>query len=168
MTKKVDSFRFVSKGTGRVAKSWIAKAEPQEIPWMPLSKPLSESTVAMISTGGMRLKNDQPFDQEGERQKPWWGDPTYRVIPKTTKGADIKVDHLHINPDFAEQDLNCLLPLDRLRELKESGEIGQVAASHYSYMGYTTQPKQLLTESVPAIIRNLRDEFVDVVVLVPA
>jgi len=42
MTKTVDSFRFVSKGTGRVAKAWISKAEPRDIPWTPLSKPLSE------------------------------------------------------------------------------------------------------------------------------
>ncbi len=168
MTKKVDSFRFVSKGTKRVAKAWIESAEPREIPWTPLSKPLSECTVAMISTGAMALKTDQPFDQEGERQNPWWGDPTYRVIPKGTKAEDIKVYHLHINPEFAEQDLNCLLPLDRLVELEERAEIGGAAPSHYSYMGYTTQPEQLLEESAPAIIRNLRDEFVDVVVLVPA
>ncbi len=168
MTKQVDSYRFVSKGTKRVAKAWIDRAEPMEIPWTPLSKPLADCRVAMISTGAMALKTDQPFDQEGERQNPWWGDPTFRVIPMGTKAEDIKVYHLHINPEYAEKDLNCLLPLDRLAELEERGEIGSVAPSHYSYMGYTTQPEQLLEESAPAIIRNLRDEFVDVVVLVPA
>jgi hypothetical protein len=35
-------------------------------------------------------------------------------------------------------------------------------------MGYNLQPMLLLQETVPAIIRNLRDEAVDVVVLVPA
>jgi len=124
--------------------------------------------VAVISSSGLRLKDDQPFDLEGERQKPWWGDPSFRVIPKTAKAADIQVDHLHINPEFAEQDLNCLIPLDHLQELEAVGEIGEVAASHYTYIGYTTQPEQLLQESVPAIINNLRDEAVDVVVLVPA
>ncbi len=168
MTKTVDSYRFVSKGTGRVVKSWIKMAEPMDIPWTSLEKPLSDCKVAMISTGAMALKTDEPFDLEGERQKPWWGDPTYRVIPKATIAEDISVYHLHINPKFAEQDLNSLLPLDRLQELEQLGEIGSVADSHYSYMGYTTQPEQLLEESVPAIIRNLRDEFVDVVVLVPA
>jgi D-proline reductase (dithiol) PrdB len=168
MTKQVDSFRFVSKGTRRVAKAWIDMAEPESIPWTPLTKPLSESTVAMISSGAMALKTDQPFDLEGERQNPWWGDPTYRIIPKSTKAEDITVYHLHINPSFAEQDLNCLLPLDRLAELESSGEIGKVAESHYSYMGYTTQPEQLLGESAPAIIRNLKAEHVDVVLLVPA
>ncbi len=168
MTREVDSFRFVSRGTRRVAKAWIDSAEPREIPWTPISKPLSECRVAMISSGGMALKTDRPFDQEGERQNPWWGDPSYRLIPKTATAEDIKVYHLHINPTFAEQDLNCLLPLDRLSELEASGEIGSVAPSHYAYMGYTTQPEQLLEESAPAIIRNLRDEYVDVVVLVPA
>lgn len=168
MTKTVDSYRFVSKGTGRVVKSWIKMATPKEIPWTPLTKPLAECRVAMISTGAMALKTDHPFDQEGERQKPWWGDSSYRVIPKTATVDDLKVYHLHINPKFVEEDLNCLLPLDRLQELEQLGEIGSVATSHYAYMGYTTQPEELLKESVPAIIRNLRDENVDVIVLVPA
>lgn len=168
MEKVVDSFRFVSKGTGRVVKNWIKIAEPRNIPWTPLKKPLSQSKVALISSGAMALKTDQPFDQDGERQKPWWGDPTYRVIPKMTKAEDIKIYHLHINSKFAEQDLNCLLPLDPLLELEQLGEIGSVADSHYSFMGYTTQPEQLLEESVPEIIRNLRAEFVDAVILVPA
>jgi hypothetical protein len=35
-------------------------------------------------------------------------------------------------------------------------------------MGYILRPEQLLAETVPALIRNLKDDFADVVVLVPA
>jgi D-proline reductase (dithiol) PrdB len=77
------------------------------------------------------------------------------------------VCHLHINPGFAEQDLNSVLPAERLNELAELGEIGAVAPSHYSYMGYTLRPERLLRESLPAMVRQLRAENVDVVVLVP-
>ena len=35
-------------------------------------------------------------------------------------------------------------------------------------MGYILNPQVLLTETVPALIRNLKEDLADVVVLVPA
>ena len=168
MIKKVDSFCYIDGITKRIIKSWINLEPEREIPWTPLVKPLTECTVALISSGGIALKTDKPFDQDGERQNPWWGDPTYRVIPKTATAEDIKLYHLHVDPTFVEQDINCLLPLQRLAELEAAGEIGRVADSYYSYMGYNLQPEQLLEESTPVIIKGLQDEDVDVVVLIPA
>lgn len=168
MEKVVDSYHFIGGLTKRLVKSWIKLETPREIPWTPLSKPLSDCTVALISTGGIALKTDRPFDQEGERQNPWWGDPSYRVIPRTAKAEDIGVYHLHIDPAFAEQDLNCLLPINRLDELVDAGYLGRTAASHYSFMGYILEPKTLLEKSIPAIIDHLREERVEVVVLIPA
>jgi D-proline reductase (dithiol) PrdB len=167
-TKQVDSYKFVSGVTKRVVKAWINKEEPRPIPWTPLAKPLSESTVALISTGGIAIKGDQPFDQEGERQNPFWGDTSYRVIPSGTTEKDIEIYHLHINPVFGKRDINCLLPIQRLDEMAASGEIGAVAARHYSLMGYTPQPKKLIEESTPAIIQSLQEDAVNIVVLVPA
>lgn len=168
MSKTVDSFKFVSGITKRMVKTWVKMENPQEIPWTPLEKPISKCRVALLSSGGIALKTDRPFDQEGERQNPWWGDPSYRVIPLGTQAEEIKLYHLHVDPQFAEADLNSLLPIDRLAELESMEEIGEAALSHYSIMGYNLQPIVLLNETVPAIIRSLRDEAVDVVVLVPA
>jgi D-proline reductase (dithiol) PrdB len=168
MTDPIDSYRFAQGITKRMVQSWIKMETAREIPWTPLSKPLTDCTVALISSGGMALKGDKPFDQEGERKNPWWGDPSYRVIPREAKAEDIKVYHLHINPGFAEKDINTLLPLERLDELQATGEIGRSAPSHYSVMGYILDPEVLLRESAPAIIRQMQDENVDVVVLVPA
>lgn len=164
----VDSYRYLDKLTKQMVISWIKQETPRDIPWTPLSRPLEECTVALISSGGIALKTQPPFNQEGERQNPWWGDPSYRVIPRTATADDIRVYHLHINPAFAEEDLNCLLPLERLLELEQSGEIGHCAPSHYSIMGYILQPEMLLTESTPAIIQHLQDEGVNVVILVPS
>jgi len=168
MTKVVDSYRFVGGVTKRLVQLWIKLEPPREIPWTPLSKPLSDCTVALISTGGIALKTDRPFDQEGERQNPWWGDPSYRIIPQTAKTEDIRVYHQHVDPSLAERDLNCLLPLERLSELAAMGKVGRVAPSHYSFMGYLLEPQELLEKSIPAIIEHLRADAVDVVVLVPA
>jgi hypothetical protein len=169
--RKVDSYRFLDRLTKKLVQSWMGLETQQEIsreiPWTALSRPLEESTVALISSAGLALKTDRPFDQEGERQNPWWGDPSFRILPRTATAEDATLYHLHIHPRVVEQDLNTLLPLERLLELEERGEIGRSAANHYSFMGYILQPKALLEESTPAMIRHMRQDKVNVVVLVP-
>jgi D-proline reductase (dithiol) PrdB len=64
--------------------------------------------------------------------------------------------------------LNCLFPLQRLQEMENSGRIGRMSERHYSIMGYILNPERLLWETVPALIRNLKEDMADVVVLVPA
>jgi len=168
MTQPTNPYPFLDYLTRQMVKSWIALEKPRPIPWTPLSRPLQECTVALISTGAVALKTDVPFDQEGERQNPWWGDPSYRILPATATTEDVTVYHLHINTQFAAQDLNCLMPIQRLNELAESGEIGWAAPRHYSIMGYILRPRTLLETTAPAIIRHLHEDAVDVVVLIPA
>jgi D-proline reductase (dithiol) PrdB len=168
MEKTVDSYRFISGITRRMLRTWAEMEKPRPIPWSPLCKPLRECKVALISSAGIALQTDRPFDQEGERRNPWWGDPSYRVLPATATEADVRMYHLHIDPRPAEQDLNCLFPLARLKELEQMGEIGAAAEQHFSIMGYILQPETQLRETAPAIIHDLRAEQADVVVLVPA
>lgn len=168
MQKTVDSFRFISGITRRMIKNWISQETPRPIPWTPLRRPLPECTVTLLSSAGIALKTDQPFDQEGERQNPWWGDPSYRVLPKTATEEDVRLYHLHIDPSYAEQDLNCLFPLQHLQTLEDTGRIGRMGPRHYSIMGYILNPEQLLQETVPALIRDLEQDLADVVILVPA
>jgi D-proline reductase (dithiol) PrdB len=167
MAKTVDSYRFLEGITRRVMKHWTSLGAPREIPWSPLAKPLSQCAVSLLSSAAVALKTDQPFDQGIERRDPWFSDPSYRVIPRTASTGGVRVYHLHINTSFAEQDLNCVMPIERLNELEALGEVGRSAPSHYSYMGYTVRPEALLRDAVPRIIGQLRQEQVDAVVLVP-
>ena len=168
MKKTVDSYRFISGITRRMLRTWVSMEHPRPIPWTPLDKPLRECKVVLLTSAGIALKSDRSFDQEGERRNPWWGDPSYRILPKTATAEDVNLYHLHIDPRPAQQDLNCLFPLTRLLELEQAGEIFASAERHYSIMGYILKPETLLQETVPAIIRDLRAEHADVVVLVPA
>jgi D-proline reductase (dithiol) PrdB len=168
MEKTVDSYHFISGITRRMLRTWVEMEKPRPIPWTPLIRPLKECKVALLSSAGIALKSDRPFNQEGERQNPWWGDPSYRIIPSGATEADVHLFHLHIDPRPAEQDLNCLFPLARLEEMRRLGEIGAVAEQHFSIMGYILKPETLIRETTPAIIRDLRAERADVVVLVPA
>lgn len=167
MSDTVDSYRFVDFLTRKVVEGWIAREEPGEIPWTPLPGPVDECRVALVSSGGLALKSDEPFDQELERRDPWRSDPSFRVLPRGATEEDVEIYHLHVNPELARQDLNCVLPLTRLEEMEASGEIGASAPRHYSFMGYTADPSGLLNESTPAIIRLLEEDQVDLALLVP-
>lgn len=168
MTQAIDSFRFLSGITRRVVKSWISLETPHPIPWTPLRRPVAESTLAVISSGGIALKADKPFDQEVERRNPWHGDPSYRIVPRSARTGDVTMYHLHVDPYYVDQDLNVLLPLERLSELEEKHEISRLAPSAYSFMGYNLKPDILLEETTPAIINGLQQESVEIVLLVPA
>jgi hypothetical protein len=72
MDKTVDSCRFISGITKRMIKWWINMERPREIPWTPRARTLRECTVSLISSAGVALKSDRPFDQEGERRNPWF------------------------------------------------------------------------------------------------
>jgi D-proline reductase (dithiol) PrdB len=168
--RQVDSYRFLDRQASKLVRAWVDLEPPRsqgEIPWAPLSRPLEGCTVALISSAGLALKTDRPFDQEGERRNPWWGDPSYRTLPRAATAGDVALHHLHIHPRVVEQDLNTLFPLQRLMDLEERREIGKSAANHYSFMGYLLQPQVLLQESIPAIIRQVKQDGVDIVVLIP-
>ncbi len=82
--KVVDGFRFMPPSLG----AWIGRDIPAEpfsgqIPWTPLQKPVSETTFALMTSAGISMKTDPPFDVEREKREPEWGDPTSRNIPAT-------------------------------------------------------------------------------------
>lgn len=166
-----DSYRYLDFISRQVMKAWAARglqAKPADIPWTSLRVPLAKAKVALLSTAAAALKDDQPFDAEGERRNPWWGDPSHRIIPRGTRTEQVQLHHLHIDRSFGERDLNVVLPLDRLEELAAEGVVGEVAPSHYSMMGYILREAELLAATVPAIIARLRADAADVLALVPA
>ncbi len=163
----VNSFRYVDFTTRKVMQAWIAREPRRTVPWTPLKKPLAKARLALVSSAGISRRDDRPFDSDGERRNPWWGDPTYRELPATTRTGDVRLDHLHIDTRLAEEDLDCVLPLERAAELSAEGVIGELAATHYSCMGFLLQPETLLEESVPKMVDRMQAEAVDAVLLVP-
>lgn len=163
----VDSYRFLNRVTAKIIRAWVQREQPGIVPWSPLRKPLSECTVALLSSAGIARTDDRPFDQERERRDPWWGDPSFRIIPRDTTEDDVRLYHLHVDTRLGAEDLDCVLPLRRLGELKARRVVGGVAASHYSIMGFLLQPADLVETTAPAIARSMVAEGVDVALLVP-
>jgi hypothetical protein len=167
--REVDPWRFTGSFVSKVLSARIPE-EPShgEIPWTPVSKPISESKVALLSTAGLSMEGDEPFDMEGERQRPTWGDPSWRRIRCDATSATIRANHLHIDTGYIERDLNVALPLDLLRELVVEGEMGAMAEVHYSIMGFQGNDTSVLeNESAPAIAAAMQSEEVDLALLAP-
>jgi D-proline reductase (dithiol) PrdB len=164
----INSYRFLDFATRQVMKAWAGRLEPGVIPFTAFAKRLRECTVALITTAGVARNDDRPFDQEGERRNPWWGDPSFRAIPFGTTEKDVRLYHLHIDTRVGEADLDVVLPMRRLAELAGEGVVGRPAPTHYSLMGYILDPRELLEQTVPAIAERMRAEHVDAVALAPA
>jgi D-proline reductase (dithiol) PrdB len=167
-SKTVDGFLFLPPAL----RAWISKDIPNQpfsgkIPWTPLDKSISEATFTLMTSAGISMKSDPPFDMEGEKAEPAWGDPSYRQIPKTATENDIEVNHLHVNTAFIKQDINVMLPLARFQEFEQEGLIGKLAPTCYSYYGYQMDPTALLTETMPQVAERMRQENVEAVLLTP-
>ena len=166
---KVDSWRFAGSMLSKLLGGAIP-AEPTHdaIPWTAVRKPLPLSRVALLTTAGVSMKGDAPFDMEYERQNPTRGDSSWRRLSASATAADIEANHLHIDTSYIERDLNVALPLDRLRELVDAGEVGAIADSHYSVMGYQGASSATLeNESAPEIAESMSSEEVDFALLAP-
>ncbi len=132
-----------------------------DVPWAP-PPALAGVTVALVTTAGVHLDSDPPFDLDARE-----GDPTFRRIPRGADRARLAVSHGHYDTRDARRDVNVVLPLDRLEELAAAGRIGSVAPVHYGF-GWIRAVAPLVTETAPVVARELLAARVGAVVLTPA
>ena len=130
----------------------------QDIPWVPLRRPLAEATVALVTTGGVHPCSEKPFNLRS--------DASFRVIPRTTLPNELCITHEHYDRRDAAADLNLVFPLERLLALEARGIIGQVAHDHYGF-GFVEKPRELLAPGHQVGVM-LAQAHVDLAILVPA
>ena len=165
----MDPYRYLPFLTRKVMQAWAAREQPPaRVSWTPLDRPLAACRVALLATAGIALRTDPPFDQQGERDDPWWGDPSWRALPADVTEADVRLYHLHIDHAPAEQDLDVELPLRRLHELVDAGIVADVSPRHFSIMGYILDATDLVTDTAPQLAEAMADDHVDLALLVPS
>jgi len=131
------------------------------VPFTPFDRSLDRSTVALVTAGGVHLRDQQGFNIADEL-----GDLTYRVIPPDVDSSALMVTHHHYDHVDADQDINVVFPLDVLRDLAEEGFIGGVAQKHIGYMGYTMQLKAMYEDTAREIANEIdKGSRADLVVL---
>lgn len=133
----------------------------ESAPWTPIVKPLAESKVALIASGGIYGK-DQPLFNSIKN------DLTFREIPWDADAKDLRISHDFYDHADAEQDVNCVFPIERLRELQQDGFIGKLSEVHFTFMGRIFKKTSLLNEMIPHLISRLQELSIDLAFLVPA
>jgi len=133
-------------------------------PCATLAKPLSECKFALVTTAGLRLADDDPFDHSLKL-----GDTSFREIPNDVIVQELIEDHKSSSFDHSgvKADKNMALPLERFRELEKRGVIGSLNSRHFSFMGSIIGPRPLIKESAPAVSELLKADGVDAVFLTP-
>jgi len=167
--KQVDPWRFAGKFLKQVLSARIPdRPSHLPIPWTPVAKPLADSKLALLSTAGLSMRGDPPFDMDFERRNPTRGDPSWRALRADASARTIEANHLHIDTGYVERDLDVALPLARARELVAEGRLGALAETHYSTMGFQgNDSSQLENETAPAIAAAMQGEEVDLAILAP-
>jgi D-proline reductase (dithiol) PrdB len=127
------------------------------IPYTPNRRPLAETTVALVTTAGVHLRDQPPFRPEGEKE--------FRIIPGDAALADLLIAHPYYDHRDADRDINCVFPLGRLREFAAEGVIGAVSNYHIGYMGTSPRLREVYEETAPAIADRLERSKADAVVL---
>lgn len=133
-------------------------------PFARLRKPLSESKVALVTTGGVHLKSQEPFDIDDPL-----GDCSYREIPSDANPEDLTWTHYYHAPERAERgDLGGLLPIAALRESASEGVILCANHRHFSFMGAIHDAGPLIDETAPEVAGKLFSDGVDVALITPS
>ena len=120
--------------------------------------PAHQRHVAIVSTAGLIVRGERPMlaNETG-----------YRAIASGVDDGDILCSHVSTNFDRTgfQQDLNVMLPRDRLVELEQDGFIGKAADMHYAFMGATSPEK--LQDRARELGRSMLALGVNTVVLAP-
>jgi D-proline reductase (dithiol) PrdB len=128
-------------------------------PWTPLRKPIRESKIALMSSGGIMYRDQPRFHRE---------DASYRRIPKNARRDDLSIWHFGYPTGDAQSDPNCVFPLERMRELEASGVIGELSDPAFSFMGGIYSARKVRDELAPQIVDELKRAHADAFYLVPA
>ena len=103
-------------------------------PWASFKKRLSESKIAILTTGGVYVEGQKPFNTDG--------DSSYREIPLGTPADQFRIAHTHYDTTGVAEDINAVFAIHRLQEIIRDGIVAESSTLAYSFMGYN-RPRQI-------------------------
>jgi hypothetical protein len=121
-----------------------------------LAQPSRLTRVAVVTSGGLSLPGQEPFDTSSAE-----GSPGIRIIPGPGPLAAWRIEHGHHDPAAARQDCNAVFPPDPLREL------ASLAPRRISFHGYQSDAEAVVRDLAPAMAAPLLADGADAALLVP-
>lgn len=128
-------------------------------PFASLAKPLSESRVALIASGGVYQVGQTAFHHRD--------DSSHRRIPTDVDTAELRTSHFAYDLTAARTDPNSVFPIDPLRALVDEGHIGELTSHALTFMGGIYSQRRVHEELIPALAADIAEMAADVVLLVP-
>ena len=119
---------------------------------------LADCHVALLSTAGLMERHSRNVQSNAS---------DYRTITSAVADADILLNHVSVNFDRSAfvEDINSVLPRQRLQELAQQNIIAKAASEHYSFMGATAP--ELMEDDVHRLAAELKSKGVNTVCLLP-
>jgi len=155
----VDTLNEHYRSQGNPPYRWTVN---ESAPLHRLSKPLAECTVSVLTSGGVSQCAMPAFNPNAKN------DHRLDAIASDTSSKDFQVHDNYYDHTDAEADINCIFPLDRLREIAKLGEIGQVAPRLWSgFMGRIYNRSKIAEESGPEFADALLADGVDILLAAP-
>lgn len=133
--------------------------EPTPAAFTRPTKPLSESSVALIASGGIYHQGQVAFHHKD--------DTSYRKIPGDSAMADLRTSHFAYDMTNARIDPNVVFPLDALRHMAQDGTVGSLSSHALTFMGGIYSQRRLNEDLLPALADEIIAMEPDIVLLVP-
>ena len=153
----IEKNRIRNESLGTPPYDWVVNVEAP--PWQPLSKPLSQSRLALVATGGVYVRGQVAFHYRD--------DTSYRIIPTEVAMADLRATHFAYPLAAAQRDPNVVFPIAPLRQLVQDGVIGQLSPRAYTFMGGIYSARRVREELMPHLTAHLLEDNVDAALFVP-
>ncbi|MDQ2903542.1 MAG: glycine/sarcosine/betaine reductase selenoprotein B family protein [Chloroflexota bacterium] len=125
------------------------------IPYTPRFREVDQSVFALVTTTGVHLRDQEPYVED---------DNTWRLIPGDARTEQLMVTHDHYDHGDADEDINVVFPLDRLRELAAEGVIAGVSDVHLGF-GFTQNLRDLYERAAPQMAKIIMHSQADGVIL---
>ena len=123
------------------------------------TKPLAQSRVVLIASGGIYRVGDVGFTHKD--------DTSFREIPTDVSTEDLRVTHFAYDQTNARDDINVIFPIDGLRALVDAGEVGELADVALTFMGGIYSQRRLHVALIPPLVERVQETEADIALLVP-
>ena len=150
--------------------------EYDDKPFTPLSKPVSESKIALLTTTGHFVEGEDPnpfgienlTQEQAAKMTAEFGraNPELSEIPTTTPRELTRVRHGGYDIRATAADRNVSLPIDRLNEFAKDGIIGEFVSPAFSFVGLASQLR-LKKQRAPEWAEQVKAAGADAAVLIP-
>ncbi|HCB34356.1 MAG TPA: hypothetical protein DEP69_04150 [Acidimicrobiaceae bacterium] len=153
----IDRITAQYAGLGYGEYRWLHSETPPE--WTPLSRPLADSRLGIIATGGVYAVGQTAFH--------YHDDTSYRTVATDVDTSSLRATHFAYDLADARRDVNCVFPLDAARALVADGAVGELGPVAYTLMGGIYSTRRVREELIPELVRRCHDDALDAVLLVP-